>query len=161
MEHEGKALDEKMEGPLLESIALALTVSTTLDHRPARVPQVTVEPLLAQHCNECGKQGDQKTRVHESSDSDDLAGRVLGGWNGGGFVRDSGFIESEEDRAEKSCRLFVRVRLELRMDVDDEGRADGREETGLRERSDGLREQGDRQHTKISVVLRSSSYFLT
>jgi len=69
-----------MEGPLLESIALALTVSATLDHQPSCIAQVAVEPLLAQHHDECGKQGDQETHVHEFSDGDNLTGRIfLGG----------------------------------------------------------------------------------
>jgi len=37
---------------------------------------------------------------------------------------DGGMIESEEDGAE-GYGLFVRVRLELRMNVDDEGGVDG------------------------------------
>jgi hypothetical protein len=134
LEHHRETLDEEMEGPLLESIALALTVSATLDHRPARIPQVPVEPLLAQHRDECGEQRDQETRVHESSDGDDLAGRaLLGGWNGGGFVRDGGLVEGEKDCAEEGCRLLVRIGLELRVDVDDEGGTDGGEQTRLRE----------------------------
>ena len=34
--------------------------------------------------------------------------------------------------AEEGGRLFVGIRLEIQMDVDDEGRAEGREQTGLR-----------------------------
>ena len=108
LEHNRKALDEEVERPLLESIALALTVSTTLDHRPARVPQVTVEPLFAQHRGERGEQRDEKTRVHESSGGDNLAGRAfLDGWYGGGFVGDSGLIEGEENCAQEGCGLVV------------------------------------------------------
>ena len=162
LEHERKTLNEEMEGPLLESIALALTVSATLDHRPSCVPQVAIEPLLAQHCNECGEQGDQETRVHEPSDGDDLAGRIfLGGWHGGDFVWDSRLVEGEEDRTEKGSRLVVRVGLELRVDVDDEGGTDGREQTRLREQVRSLAGADDTRRTNIKVVLRSSSYFLT
>jgi len=35
LEREQKTLNEEMEGPLLESIALALTVSAMLNHQPA------------------------------------------------------------------------------------------------------------------------------
>jgi len=112
LEHERKTLDKEVEGPLLESIALALTISAPLDCRPARVPQVAVKPLFAQHRDERGEQGHQKTRVHEPGDGDDLAGRIfLGGWNGGVFVRDSGLVESEENRAQEGCRLIVGVGL--------------------------------------------------
>ena len=64
LEHDQETLDEEVEGPFLESVALALTVPATLDHRPTRMPQVAVEPLFAQHRDESGKQRDQKTPVH-------------------------------------------------------------------------------------------------
>jgi len=55
-------------------------------------------------------------------------------WNGGGFTGDSGLVESEEDRAEEGGGLFIGIGLEVRMDIDDESRADGREQTCLRGR---------------------------
>jgi len=132
LEHDREALDEEMEGPLLQSITLPLTVSATLDCRPACVPQIPVEPLLSQHRDECGEQRDQQTRVHQSSDCDDLAGRALfDGWDGGGFVRDGRLVEGEEDCTEDGCRLLVWIGLEPRMDVDDEGGTDGGEQTRL------------------------------
>ena len=134
MEHERETLDEEMEGPLLESVALSLTVSATLDHRPARIPEVPVEPLLAQHCDECSEQRDQETCVHQSGDSDDLTRRALGGWNGGCFVWDGGLVEGEEDCAEEYCGLVIWVGLEARVDINDEGGTDGRGQTRLRER---------------------------
>jgi len=124
-----------MEGPLLQSIALPLTVSATLDCRPASIPQVPVEPLLAQHRDECGEQRDQQTRVHQSSDGDDLTGRALWDrWDGGSFVRDGRLVEGEEDCTEDGCGLLVRIGLEPRVDVDDEGGADSGEQTRLQER---------------------------
>ena len=162
LEHDREALDEEMEGPLLQSIALPLTVSAALDRRPASIPQVPVEPLLTQHCDECGKQRDQQTRIHESSDGDDLAGgAVLDGCDGGGFVRDGRLVEGKKDRTEEGCGLLVRIGLKPRVDVDDEGGADGGEQTRLQERVRWLTEASNAQLTKIKVVLRSSSYFLT
>ena len=109
-----------MERPSLEPIAFALTVSATVDHRPAGVPQVSVEPLLPQHRDECGQKGDQKTRKQETGSDDDLAGRVLlDGRNGGGFVWDCGVIEGEKDGLEESCRSIVGIWLKLFIDVDD------------------------------------------
>jgi len=111
-----------------------LTVSTTLDHRPARIPQVPVQPLLPQHGNKCGEQGDQKTRIHEGGGGDDLARWVfLNGRNCRGLTRGGRLIESEENRAEEGCRLFIRIGSEVRMDVDDEGGVDSGEQTGLQE----------------------------
>ena len=112
LEHKRETLDEEVEGPFLQSVELALTVSATFDHRPTGMSQVPVEPLFAQHRDERGEQRDQKARVHQSSDGDDLAGgTLLDEWNGGGFVRDSRLIEGEEDCAEESCGLLVRVWL--------------------------------------------------
>ena len=49
----------------------------------------------------------------------------------GGLARDRGLIESEEDCAEEDRGLVAWVGLELRMGVDDECCADGREQTRL------------------------------
>ena len=107
-----------------------MTVATTLDHRPARIPQVPVQPLLAQHRDECSEQGNQKARVHDTRDGNDLARWIS---PGGGLTGDGGLIESEEDGAEEGNRLLIGIGLELRMDIDDESGADGREQTRLRE----------------------------
>ena len=97
------------------------------------MPQVSVEPLLAQHRDERGQQRDQETRVHESGDGDDLTwGFFLDGRNGRGLVRCYGLIEGEEDRTEEGCGLFVGIRLETRMDVDDECGANRGEQARLR-----------------------------
>jgi len=88
--------------------------------------------LLAQHSDERGEHGDQKTRVHETGDGDDLARRAfLDRWNDGGLTGDGRLIESEEDGTEEGRGLVVRVGLEVGMDVDDESGADGREQTRL------------------------------
>jgi hypothetical protein len=114
LEHHRKTLDEEVQWPFLEPIAFALTVPATLDRRPARIPQVPVQPLLPQHGDECGEQRDHETRVHETGDDDDLAKRAfLGRWNDGGFTGDGGLIECEEDGAEEGCRLLVWVGLEV------------------------------------------------
>jgi len=132
LEHDRETLDEEMEGPLLQSIALPLTVSATLNRRPACVPQISVEPLLSQHCDEGGNQRDQETRVHESSDGDNLAGgALLDGWDSGGLVRDGRLVECEKDRTEEGCGLLVRIGLEPRVGVDDKGGADSGEQTCL------------------------------
>ena len=105
-----------------------------LDHRPARIPQVPVQPLLPQHGDKCGEQGDHETCIHETGDGDDLAWRIfLSRWDGRSVTRNGGLIESEENRAEEGSRSLVRIGLEVRMDVDDEGGTDGREQTGLQE----------------------------
>jgi hypothetical protein len=67
----------------------------------------------------------------------------------------------EEDCTEVGFRSSAGIWLEARLDVDDEGRADRGEQTGLRvwsTLSSGKRNAGG--CTKIKVVLRSSLYFL-
>ena len=88
--------------------------------------------MFPQHGDERGEHGDHEARVHETGDGDDLARRaVLDGWNNGGLTGDGGLIESEEDLTEEGGRLFVRVGLEVGMDIDDKSGADGREQTRL------------------------------
>ena len=90
--------------------------------------------MLAQHRNECREHGDYETRIHERGHSDDFAGWIFPGrWDGRGLTRDGGLIESEENCAEEGGRLLVRIGLEVGMDIDDEGGADGGEQTGLQE----------------------------
>ena len=134
LEHHRETLDEEVQWPFLQPIAFALTISASLDHRPARILQVSIQPLLAQHRDERGEHRDYETRIHETGHGDDLAWWIfLDKWDGRGLTRDGGLIESEEDCTEEGGRLLVRIGLEVGMDVDDEGGADGREQTGLQE----------------------------
>ena len=100
-----------------------------------RISQVPVQPLLAQHGNGCTEQGYQKTCVHETGGGDNLARWIfLNGRNHGDLTGVGVLIESEEDRAEEGSGLFIRVRLEIRIDIDDERGADSRERARLRGR---------------------------
>ena len=117
--------------PFLEPITLALTVSITLDHKPARIPQVSVQPLVLRHGDECGKQGDHRTHVHETGDDDNLARRsLLNRWNCGGFTGDGRLIESGGWHG-GGRRIDRPDLVEVRVDVDDERRANSREQTRL------------------------------
>ena len=51
----------------------------------------------------------------------------MGGGDGGNFGWKGRPVESEEDCTEEGRGLFTRVGFELRLDVNDECRADGRE----------------------------------
>ena len=122
LEYYRETFDEEVEWPFLEPIEFALTVSATLDHRPARITQVPVQPLLAQHGGECSEQGQQKARVHQTGDSDDLARwAFLDRWDGGGLTGDGGLVEGEENGTEEGRRLLVGIGSEARVDIDDEG----------------------------------------
>ena len=43
-------------------------------------------------------------------------------------------VEGEENRTKERCGLVIRVGLKFGIDIDDEGRANCREETSLRDR---------------------------
>ena len=98
------------------------------------MPQVSVQPLLPQHRDECGQQRDKKTRVQESSGCDNLpGGALLDKWDSGGFVWDRGVVEGEEDCTKEGCGLVVGIGLKLRVNIDDESGTDSREQAGLRD----------------------------
>jgi len=48
------------------------------------------------------------------------------------FIGSDGFVEAEKNRPEVRFRAFAGVWFELGLDIDDESRADRREQTGLR-----------------------------
>ena len=88
--------------------------------------------MLSSHDDERSEKGDQQARVYETGDGDNLARWIfLNRWNGGGFTGDGGLVESEEDGMEEGRRLLVGIGLEIRMDIDNESGADGREQTRL------------------------------
>ena len=125
LEHHHETLDKEVEWPLLQPIAFALTVPTMLNHRPTRVPQVSIQPLLPQHGNECSEQGDQETQVHQAGGGDDLTRWIfLSRWDNGGLTGDGGLVESEKDSAEEGGGFLVRIGLEVRANVDDKSRVD-------------------------------------
>lgn len=72
--HHRKAPDEQVERPFLEPIVFPLTVSATLNHRPTSMPQVSIQPRLSQHGDECCEKRHQKARIQEASGSDDHGG---------------------------------------------------------------------------------------
>ena len=52
-------------------------------------------------------------------------------WNRGNVATEGGVVHLVEEDTEKSSCLFVRVGLELRLDIDYEGGSDGGEQTSL------------------------------
>ena len=102
LEHHWKGLDDEDELPSLEPIKFGLTVSATGNHRPTRMLQVSVQPLLPQHCNKRSRKRDQQARIQESSSDHDCALRwPLGSGENSGFVWDCGLVKGEEDRTEE------------------------------------------------------------
>ena len=52
-------------------------------------------------------------------------------WNCRNIITKSGVVNLVDEEAEESSSFFTWVRLELWVDLDDEGRCDSREQTGL------------------------------
>ena len=67
-------------------------------------------------------------------------------------------IEAEENCSEIGFGPFDGIWLELRLDGDDKGGADRREQASLRMWSVIRGDEGTQKRTKIKVVLRSSLY---
>lgn len=123
LEYDGETLDEKVERPLLQAIVFALPVATALDHRPSGVVEVPVQPLLAQHCGECGQQRPKKPAYRRSEVVTILVG---GPFHAGGTAGPS------SDNSEICFGVFGGVRPELGLDGDGKGRDCCREQSSLR-----------------------------
>jgi hypothetical protein len=77
----------------------------------------------------------------------------------GSVATKRGVVHLVKDDSEESGGLIGWVWLELGMDLDDEGRSDGGEQTGLRPKSALAHTSECVQPTNISVVFKSSSCF--
>ena len=89
---------------------------------------------------------------------DDGVWRASPLWEGGNIVAEGGVVDLVDEDAEESCSLVIRVRLELRVELDNECGGDSGEQTSLRP----LLARGPEPRTKltkIKVVFKSSSYF--
>ena len=114
------------------AIEFPLTILAALDGRPTHVGRhISVQPLLAEHREECREERSRETGVQHGLNLDDRAWRTGPLWNCGGIIAESGVIYLMDEDAEESGSLFVRVRLELGVDLDDEGRGNGGEQTSL------------------------------
>jgi len=75
------------------------------------------------------------------------------------FVWSDRSVEAEENGSQICFRAVAGILLELRLNIDDEGGADRREQTGLRTCSVQYRDREGQERTKIKVVFKSSLYF--
>ena len=71
MKHEGQKFHDEVEVPGGHSVHLALSIPTAIDNGSTHLNQgITVEPLLAQHCDEGGEEGGRQTRIKDGLDAD-------------------------------------------------------------------------------------------
>ena len=82
-------------------------------------------------------------------------------WDCGNVASKSCVVDPVDEDAEEGGGLFTCIWLELRLDLDDEGRCHGGEQTSLCAESVRLRPTNTgKKLTKIRVVFISSSYSL-
>ena len=88
----------------------------------------------------------------------DRARRASPLWEGWNVIAEGGVVDLVDEDAEESSGFVIWVRLEVRVDLDDECGGDGGEQTSLCP----LLARGPEPRTKltkIKVVFKSSSYF--
>jgi len=141
-----------------DAVELPLSILASFDGRPSHVDRgVSVQPLLAEHREEGGEERGGEACVQNGLDLDSRGIRTGPLWDRGG-VAEHRIIQLINNDTEEGDGLLVRVRVELRLDLGDEHRSDGGEQTSLWDKSGKVHEYGFRR-TNISVVFRSSSYF--
>ena len=114
------------------SIHLSLPIPTTINNGSAHLHLgVTVEPLLAQHGDECGEEGSGQTRVKNGLDMDDGGIWTIPlGESGISTTWDVPKRGTGND-LEESIIHFLVIRLEVALHVDNESGCDSGEQTGL------------------------------
>ena len=113
-------------------VHLTLSVSTAINYRPTHLRLgVTVEPLLTQHGDKRSEKGGSQTGIKDGFNVDDSRigaiplrqNGVEVGW--GVAERDVG------DNGKHGVAGLGEIRLELALDIDNEGGRDGGEQTSL------------------------------
>ena len=126
-----------VEVPADDPIEFPLPVLTALDGGTSHVDRcVSIQPLLTKHRKESGEQRSSETGEQDCLDLDNrvwwTSPRL---WEGGSVVAVGGIVHLIDEEAEESGGLFVRIGLELGVDLDDKGGSDGGEQTSLRRES--------------------------
>ena len=93
--------------------------------------RITVEPLVAEHYQEGGEEGSSKAGEEDCFDVDHRVGWAGPLWEDGNVVSEGGIVDLVNQDAEESCSLVAWVRLQLRVDLNDERGRDGGKETSL------------------------------
>ena len=128
LQHQRQRLHHMVEVPGDDTIEFALPVLTAFDGGTSHVGRfVTVQPLFAEHREKGGEERDGETREEDGLDVDHHVGRARPLWEGRHVVAEGGVIDLVNEDTEESDGLIVWVRLELRVDLDDECGGDGGE----------------------------------
>ena len=121
-----------VEVPRDDPIQLPLSVLAPFNGGPTHIcPRVLIQPLLAEHREEGREKRGSEARVEDGLDLDHSAGRAGPLREGGRVISECSIVDLVDENTGQGSSLFARVGLELRLDVEDEGRSDGGEQTGL------------------------------
>jgi len=149
--------------PRDDPIELLLPILTALNGSPSHVRRhVSVQPLLAEHCEERGEERSREAGIQDGLDLDSCVwGTGPSWWESGNIIAESGAVYLVDQDAEEGGRLFVWVWPDLGVDLDDEGGGHRGEQTGLlSDRYVSFEQSAAERLTKINVVFKSSSYLL-
>jgi len=119
---------------------------------------ISIQPLLAKHCKEGREEGNGKACIEDRLDLHNWVWRASPLRNIGGVITKGGVVNFVDQDTEESSSLIIWVRLELRLDINDECRGDSREQTSLWKVNTGMHKYHVKL-TKIRVVFKSSSCF--
>ena len=120
------------EIPSHDSAKFSLPVLAAFDGRPSHVVRlIMVQPLLAEHCKEGGKERDGETSEEDGLDLDNRARRAGPLGEGGNVAPKGGVVDLVNEEAKEGSSLVVRIRLELGIHLDDKCGGDCREQTSL------------------------------
>lgn len=132
LQHKWQGLHHMVKVPSDDTVQFPLAVLAAFYGGPSHVSRrVSIQPLFAEHREERRKKGDSETGVQYGLDMDDRLRRAGPLRNRRNFVTKSGVVHLVKENSQESGGLFAWVWLESRVDLNDEGRSNGGEQTGL------------------------------
>jgi len=132
LQHQRERFQHVVEIPRHDPVQLSLTILAAFDGRPSHVDRsVSVQPLLPEHCEESGEERGGKAGVQDALNLDRRSWRAGPLWQSGDIATEGGIVDLVDQDTKEGGGFFVWIRLELGVDLDDECRRHGREQTSL------------------------------
>ena len=129
LHHQRQRLQHRIEVPSDDAVKLSLSVLTAFDGRPSHVcRRVSVQPLFAKHRQKGGEHRGSETGEEDRLDMNHGGGWAGPLWEGWNVVSERCIVDLVNEDAEEGGGLVTR---ELRIDLDDERRGNGRKQSGL------------------------------
>ena len=133
LKHQRQRLHHMVEVPRDDPVEFPLSILAAFDGGSSHVSRrISVQPLLAKHREEGGEKCSGETGVEQGLDLDYCVRRACPLLReGGNIFSESGVVGLVDKNTKESNSLFTRIRLELRLDADDESRSDSGKQTSL------------------------------